>query len=249
MKHGHCEYFASAHVVMCRLLDVPARLATGFRVDERRKADADTYVVRARDAHAWSEVYTQAGGWELFDPTPAAAVGDVGTWARMKDAWESLQFLWREKVIGYDLTSWKKLMGLLGSGWASIRAAAGEWKVRLEDSATNLLARGYVDSAMVRLVITIGLLGLILEVLFVLGVFRRRKQERIWTIEKYGVGPEQLEFYRKLLGMLSRRGIKLHSAQTPREWVDRAARPIESASDAMGELIDLYYGLRWGRMR
>lgn len=53
-KKGHCELFASAAVLMCRSLGLPARYVTGFVCDE--KSPSSRYYF-CRLAHAWGEVY------------------------------------------------------------------------------------------------------------------------------------------------------------------------------------------------
>lgn len=71
-RTGHCEYFATAAVLLLRAMEVPARYATGFLVDPDERGGP--YVtVRETHAHAWVRVWTETG-WEDFDPTPAADV-------------------------------------------------------------------------------------------------------------------------------------------------------------------------------
>jgi hypothetical protein len=56
---------------------VPSRLVTGFVPDE---IDSITgvYTVRAKDAHAWAEVYFPGVGWQAFDPTASVPLaGDA----------------------------------------------------------------------------------------------------------------------------------------------------------------------------
>ena len=65
---GWCEQVASSLVVLARANGIPARLATGFVPDERDPVTG-RYVVRARDAHAWTEVWFPELGWVPFDPT------------------------------------------------------------------------------------------------------------------------------------------------------------------------------------
>ncbi|MFB6138147.1 MAG: DUF3488 and transglutaminase-like domain-containing protein [Halobacteriaceae archaeon] len=69
MEAGYCVYFASAMVTMLRTQGVPARYVVGYTSGQR--VDADTFVVRGLDAHAWVEVYFPGAGWHRFDPTPA----------------------------------------------------------------------------------------------------------------------------------------------------------------------------------
>ena len=63
---GHCEYFATATVLLLRELGYPARYAVGYAVNE---ASGSGYVVRQRDAHAWCLIWRH-GTWEDFDTTP-----------------------------------------------------------------------------------------------------------------------------------------------------------------------------------
>jgi transglutaminase-like putative cysteine protease len=68
-RRGHCEYFASATVLLLRAAGVPARYATGYAVQEWSTLE-DAYVVRARHAHAWALAWT-GRGWQEVDTTPA----------------------------------------------------------------------------------------------------------------------------------------------------------------------------------
>ena len=67
-KQGFCEQIGSALVVMLRSLGVPARLAVGFTPGERNPFTG-LFEVRAKDAHAWAEVWFPGIGWQTFDPT------------------------------------------------------------------------------------------------------------------------------------------------------------------------------------
>lgn len=67
-KHGFCNYYASAEVLMLRSLGIPARLAVGFSQGEQDSASGQ-YRVRERNAHAWPEVYFPEYGWIEFEPT------------------------------------------------------------------------------------------------------------------------------------------------------------------------------------
>jgi hypothetical protein len=75
-RSGHCEYFATATVLLLRELKIPARYAVGYAVHEK---SGHGYVVRERDAHAWCLVWNkQAKTWEDFDTTPASWVAEEG---------------------------------------------------------------------------------------------------------------------------------------------------------------------------
>jgi transglutaminase-like putative cysteine protease len=94
-QQGFCEQIASALTVMLRSLGVPARVATGY-VPSERDPVSGAWISRARDAHAWVEVFFPSVGWQAFDPTAnvplsgdaprqsvgGAALDDVGSWLR-----------------------------------------------------------------------------------------------------------------------------------------------------------------------
>jgi hypothetical protein len=66
---GHCEYFATATVLLLRKAGIPARYATGYSVQEF-SSNENLYLVRARHAHAWALAYV-GGQWREIDTTPA----------------------------------------------------------------------------------------------------------------------------------------------------------------------------------
>ena len=67
---AHCEYFATATVLLLRSLDVPARYITGYVVDEYN-SDTESWVARNLDAHAWVEAYDEGTQrWVAVESTP-----------------------------------------------------------------------------------------------------------------------------------------------------------------------------------
>jgi transglutaminase-like putative cysteine protease len=71
-RTGFCEHFASSFTLLMRAAGIPARVVTGYLGGEQNPVD-DYYIVRQRDAHAWSEVWLQGRGWVRVDPTAAVA--------------------------------------------------------------------------------------------------------------------------------------------------------------------------------
>jgi len=87
--------------VMLRTLDIPSRLVNGFQTGTYNRVGKD-FVVRARDAHSWVEVYFPKYGWTTFDPTPADPNPiRAGAWDDYLDA---LSLFWSEWVINYDFS-------------------------------------------------------------------------------------------------------------------------------------------------
>ncbi|MEO6035070.1 MAG: transglutaminase-like domain-containing protein [Verrucomicrobiota bacterium] len=108
-RSGHCEYFATATVLLLRQAGIPARYATGYLVDESERR-GKTYFVRERDAHAWAMVFRKEKGiWEEFDTTPASAEREVNlapsSWERISDFFANLKFQfakWRWSKTSYS---------------------------------------------------------------------------------------------------------------------------------------------------
>jgi hypothetical protein len=93
-RSGHCEYFATATVLLLRELKIPARYAVGYYVHEK---SGSGYVVRERDAHAWCLAWdAHAKTWADFDTTPGSWVGIEGKRASalewLSDAWSWVGF-------------------------------------------------------------------------------------------------------------------------------------------------------------
>ncbi len=91
-RSGHCEYFATATVLLLRELGIRTRYAVGYYAHE---ADGENqYVVRGRDAHAWCLVWNDTTkAWEDFDTTPGSW---VATESQRAHAWQSIKdfFSW-----------------------------------------------------------------------------------------------------------------------------------------------------------
>lgn len=119
-KTGHCEYFASALVLMLRSLDIPARLAIGFKGGEYNLVGR-YYQIRELHAHAWVEAYLgpdalppalvsnatarENGAWLILDPTPGRAdveMTDAFGLGPLKRLLDLTQLIWTNYVLGLD---------------------------------------------------------------------------------------------------------------------------------------------------
>ena len=68
---AHCEYFASATVMLLRSLGIHARYVTGYIVDEMSDEENTRWLGRNRDAHAWAEAYDEESKqWFPVESTP-----------------------------------------------------------------------------------------------------------------------------------------------------------------------------------
>jgi protein-glutamine gamma-glutamyltransferase len=93
-RAGHCEYFATATVLLLRAAGLPARYATGFALQEYSELES-AWIVRQRHAHAWARVHVD-GAWMDLDTTPpqwfVVEAGAAPAWAGVFDLWSWLRF-------------------------------------------------------------------------------------------------------------------------------------------------------------
>ena len=132
-RSGHCEYFASATVLLLRAAGVPTRYAVGFSPVSRRGGQ---WVARGRDAHAWCLAYVD-GRWQMVDTTPGSwrerEEAQAGWWEGIVDLVSNLRFefvKWRQEggnwriivfVAGSLVLAWMAWRQLRGSRWRAGR--------------------------------------------------------------------------------------------------------------------------------
>ncbi len=83
---GYCVHFATAGVLLCRMLQIPARYASGYVVFEEDFEDSLQqvsgmnyyYTVNVQDsrAHAWAEIYLPGFGWMPYEFTAGYTEND-----------------------------------------------------------------------------------------------------------------------------------------------------------------------------
>lgn len=66
-KTGFCTYFASAMVMLARMLGIPARVASGYT--NGATDGSGHWVVKGTDAHTWAQIYFPKYGWINFEPS------------------------------------------------------------------------------------------------------------------------------------------------------------------------------------
>ncbi len=121
---GHCEYFASAMVVLARSAGLPARLVNGFAGGLPNKVGGFVEVSRA-DAHAWVEIHFAKAGWVRFDPTPPdlrlRTYDDPSLWLRMAQLGSAIELWWFQRVVDFDSADQIGALRGLWNHWRSDR--------------------------------------------------------------------------------------------------------------------------------
>lgn len=220
-KQGHCEYFASSMAVMLRTLGIPSRVVNGFHGDEFNDVSG-SYIVRAKNAHAWVEAYIAGYGWQTFDPTPAGSVGNAEGWGRVALYMDAMASFWRDWVVSYDSSNQYTLSRAAITGSRNVLEGVRRW-ARNHYSSMLQWARNSQDRVehAPRRWAFIGagiVMGLVL--LANLGRMARVLRER-WLRAHPERSPEQAAaiWYERMARVLARRGVRKPKAETPQEFV------------------------------
>jgi transglutaminase-like putative cysteine protease len=245
-KQGHCEYFASSLAVMLRTLGIPSRVVNGFRSEEFNDVTG-SYVIRAKNAHAWVEAYFPGYGWITFDPTPGGAIATPVGWDRAQLYLDAAESFWREWVISYDFSHQYILGRAAVSGtrtnWERARTWARQryrglldWARRGQRGAEKSPAR-WLGGAL-----AIGLLLLLLA--NAARVARLIHRQRLQAHPERSPNQAAALWYERMAQHLARLGVKKSSAQTPQEFV----RIIEDERlrTRVGQFTEAYESARFG---
>ena len=71
---GYCVHFAHAATYLMRKLGVPARVATGYAVNESARQGGSALLLSGAASHAWPEIYVDGYGWVVLDVYPERAL-------------------------------------------------------------------------------------------------------------------------------------------------------------------------------
>jgi transglutaminase-like putative cysteine protease len=226
---GHCEYFASAAVLLLRATGVPARYVTGFRGGEWNPLGG--YIaVRGERAHAWAEAFVPGAGWTRVDATPPGPAG--ATPGRLAMAGDALDFLWNRWIVGYDLG---RQRAILRRAWIGLgRPAGASWLAR----AGELLAAALLLAG----------LGLVARRAWRRWPRNTGAQAAVARAARRIEGSTPIErLYRRTTDRLRKRGWPRLTHETPHEYAARLreARVLEGGG-AFQELTERYAAARFG---
>lgn len=236
-RRGHCEYYATAMVLMLRAQGIPARIVNGYATDEW-VPNPGYFLVRKEHAHSWVEAWVRGRGWVTYDPTPSSGIGGnripSTLYRRISRVLDSLKLVWYDKFIDYNAEDQAYLYRAMFRGYRALPSIDG-----LLGAA---LGRNRSGGGMAYIVLGVGGLGL-----GVLGwMTLRNRRKRIARRQREGVAivpgqapPEYLELLDAVEKVVER-----PPAQTPLEY----AREVVVKRAELDDLLPLtenYYGARY----
>jgi transglutaminase-like putative cysteine protease len=247
-KQGYCEYFASAMAVMLRTQGIPARLVNGFQTGSYNRVGND-FVVRARDAHSWVEVYFPEYGWVPFDPTPPDPRPAVVSSA-LDDYLDAFGLFWNEWVINYDFAHQVQLAQEIERD--SHRARFNlRLRFRLWQWRGELLVRRLEGWAVTHKLLVMAAALSLLIIILLADTLASGGLNRLRFALALRRGNSMLRpndaalLYHEYLRVLGRKGLRKAPHVTPQEFAsslsDRTLAPFTR------EFTRLYNALRYGR--
>jgi protein-glutamine gamma-glutamyltransferase len=236
-KAGHCQYFATAMVLLLRHLGIPARLVNGFLQGEYNEIGG-FYAVRNTDAHSWVEVYL-GGMWAPFDPSPRPLSGASQTFSALlslQKIFESIGFFWDRYVLIFSaqdqidaLTAardkYRKLNSHLRHTYGALPA----------DIVTGFLFWWNERRNQVALILIASL------AVFLIYLFVQRRR----AVSKINRSP--ILFYQHMLVILRKKGLNKRPESTPNEFLSAVSSQLPTTTQQDVELLtQLFYKSRFG---
>jgi len=232
---GHCEYFASAMVVLARSIDLPSRLVNGFAGGRENPLGGFVELVGS-DAHAWVEIHYQQAGWVRYDPTPPdrrlRANGALSLGERLAALASTVELWWFQRIVDFDSSD----------QIAALRAAFGAWNSMRgshrgtdsdPDRGPGLAAWHLDDLHLPDALLLTALVALAAELV------RRRRGS--------GRGSALPATYAQTLRLLARRGLARGVTTTARDFVREARGALPPpASRALANITEAYLCQRFG---
>ena len=187
---GYCVQFATSMTLMARMIGIPARMAIGFLPGSPDEQRPDTYVVSARQAHAWPELYFAGAGWVRYEPTPAQQTGAPPRYADP---------LATDPTVSPDVPTASAAPTSVPTARPGAQDAERGGYVGIGDAEVPIGAFASVSGAVGLFVVVLGLLS-----------WRRRRRRR-----HVPEGPE--EWWARLREDLAEHGVRWTDATTPRQ--------------------------------
>jgi protein-glutamine gamma-glutamyltransferase len=231
-KQGFCEHYANAFVVMMRAAGIPARIVLGYQGGERNPV-GDYFIVRQRNAHAWTEVWRNEQGWERIDPTAAVSPLRIIEGIESALPLETLDIpeIFSQNSLARNL--WKRL----GFRWDSINNQWNQWVINYgpERQKEFLSQFGLEDinwSSMIFLIMAF--VGLVLIYLtFILLRFTPEKRDPVKLL------------YDQFCKKLSRSGIEIPVHEGPVDFAKRASLKRSDLAPQIKNITNLYIAIRY----
>ncbi len=274
-KKGHCQYYASAMVMLLRQSNIHSRIVVGYRPTEFNSR-GKWFSVRQNDAHAWVEAkftheelsntflkdeLTDAEEyWVRFDPTPSGT--EEGELAIVEQSGQTLDYvekLWKDYVVeGQKLSGDNTLYAPVAENskdaYEQVLEKLRNFRQNLE-SGHLFSGQGGIGFEWPLAILIIGI-GCLAILVWRLAWWLPRLAPRL--AKRFGLERNanmiQQAFFARCIELLKRQGLTRGSCETPQEFTQRAVDELTrkatrnaSLRDSLSLLTTIYYRLRFSQ--
>jgi hypothetical protein len=229
---AHCEYYASALVVLARSVGISARLVNGFAGGRENEIGGFVELSRSH-AHAWVEVHYERAGWVRYDATPPdlrqRAEGAIAFDERVRQLASAMEHWWFQRIVGFDRSD---QMSALRRGWLAWRDFSNSPGSTAGVPRSKRGAFAFQAGWRKPMLAAVGLVSLA----FLLWRIRAGRSQTAVPI-----------YYGHALRALSRRGLTREPAVGARDFARTSSEELpEHAAAAFSRLTESYLNERFG---
>lgn len=230
-KKGHCEYFASAMVVLLRLEGIPARLVNGF-VGSEWNALGKYMVIRQQHAHSWVEAFLPGLGWKIYDPTPPDPEAVTVQTDQLSLYMDLLRLNWQRYVISYSFKDQARVLNFFRG-----RSLSFTQKLKnLKSTSLIEIWQSLPKNKTIGGVAFLTIFWLTVSFLQKTGVFRKKNPP-----------PFAVMLYQRMLKQLEKSGIHKKPGWTHREFLSHLGSLPDEQKSIVKKITDFYEKVRFGQ--
>ena len=253
---GYCEYFASAMVMFCRSVKIPARMVSGFHGGDYNPVGG-YYLIEEKYAHAWVQAWIPQLGWVMFDPSPTSSLTSIQrkmTWfTEVADFFQWLRLKWLHNIITFNQSMRKAIINRIMT-FARAVVQTIVHGVRVITRSVADFCRNWALNLWMKILMGIAALGLIPLGIMIYSRWKRRGSVATRAVRTMDRKVQrrmmrELMFIDRLMKLLNRTGIGREPDQTPHEYVQMVGGQTGLDMTEARRLVGIFYDIRFGSSR
>lgn len=242
-RQGFCEHFAGAFAMLMRAAKVPARVVAGYQGGSFNEV-GNYLQVRQSDAHAWTEVWLEDGGWTRIDPTSWVAPNRIiygaevnRSLANMTLTNEADQEEALRRALGGNF--FKRIFRFFKEHWDNINYKWDVWIISYDRFRQRDFFKGLGFEQTGRLGL-LGALVIIIPTLFFLLSYLLKRQALS--------SDPLLKLYQVFCSKMKKAGVQRLRWEGPLHYQHRVLKKLPKKAGVIGKFNDLFIHMRYGKL-
>ena len=250
---AYCEYFASAMVMFCRSVQIPARMVSGFHGGDYNPVGG-YYVIREKFAHAWAQVWIPKRGWVMFDPSPPSSLTEVQgkmTWVtEVADFFQWLRLKWLHNIITFNQAMRKAIIAKILTFAKAVMQTIKHYASAIGNRVQQFF-KGVAMDIWMKILMGIAAAGFIPLGVLIYSRWKRRGSVATKAVHMMDRKVQrrmlrELIFIDRLMKLLGRTGVVREADQTPREYVQTVGQKTGLDLAEALRVVSAFYDIRFG---